>query len=422
MNLVALCSGVVLLACQQPAPTATTTSKADEASVAAERAYPPGRWRDRIALLNDYYVSLAHIFITHNQSNTLALASYWPWTGDWPSHPRTRDDAFELANKLSSALRSNEATFESAVAQWSEDPITRSYDGNYGVIRSPNLMPELLDAYETLSDGEVSKPIESLAGYHIIKRVPVPAEEHLWSRRLTVMYAPVAGWERKGRTITRTREEARQLAAELSQRARAKPDEFIDLIAKYSDDISAEVGGDAGPSSNLGGKLDVATRQTLARLEPMEISEALDELTGFTIVQRLPERALDARAFDSFTVPFEGELNGAPVHRSVDEARALSEQVARDLATRPSQFAAAKAQFCAEERCESEGPLVTDGSSYPTIYRRLAELSIGEVSVRPEPCPVGMLVYQRVAVPATATAAPRVLRIDASETAKLTFE
>ena len=91
-----------------------------------------------------------------------------------------------------------------------------------------------------------------------------------------------------------------------------------------------------------------------------------------------------------------------------------------DLSSLPS--ALSKAQFCAEQRCESECPVVTDGSSYPTIYARLAELSIGEVSVRPEPCPVGMLVYQRVAVPETPAGAGRMYRLDALETARTSFE
>ena len=38
---------------------------------------------------------------------------------------------------------------------------------------------------------------------------------------------------------------------------------------------------------------------TLARLGPMELSEALDEMTGFTIIGGLP-RALDGRAFELF--------------------------------------------------------------------------------------------------------------------------
>jgi hypothetical protein len=270
-----------------------------------------------------------------------------------------------------------------------------------------NLLAELLDAYEALSDDQTSEVFETAAGYHIVKRMPVPAESFAWFRRITIAYAPVTIWLRSGRSVTRSRAEARQLADELQQRLRASPEEFSALVAKYSDDVAAEVDGDAGPQSNLEGALNVATRLTVARLKMLEISEVQDELGGYTILQRVPDKAIEPRAFDAFVVPFEGAQVPVETPRTEGEARKLAAELARSLAARPAEFPAARAHFCAETRCLSDGVVVTDGSTYPMIYRQLAELAVGEVSTRIETGSTGMLVFQRVAVPAKAAAATR---------------
>src|SRR5689334_3066879 len=98
-----------------PKPASQVISSSERLS--APTLYPPGRWRSRLEILNDYYVSLAHILITHNQSDVAALAGYWPWRQAWSPNARTRDQAFEVARELFEQLQTDPTQFEASARE-----------------------------------------------------------------------------------------------------------------------------------------------------------------------------------------------------------------------------------------------------------------------------------------------------------------
>ena len=90
----------------------------------------------------------------------------------------------------------------------------------------------------------------------IIRRVPVPAEGAFGrDGSLSCIHFRAWGGARNGRTITRTRQEAHRAGRRTESACACETGRVSSaLIDKYSDDVFAEFGGDAGPSSALLGR------------------------------------------------------------------------------------------------------------------------------------------------------------------------
>ncbi len=78
-----------------------------------------------------------------------------------------------LATKLSG--QANEVNFASLAAQFSEDPGSKSQGGDLGLIQKGAFVPEFETAAFKLKNGEISKPVKSQFGWHVIRVVLQPA-------------------------------------------------------------------------------------------------------------------------------------------------------------------------------------------------------------------------------------------------------
>ena len=358
----------------------------------------PGKWRSHHpSILNDYYVALAHILVSHKTANLASWQSRWPWLRTWPAPPRSREDARVEAHSLSSALQRRPEQFEAVARQQSDDRVTRPYGGSFGVIGAPNLVPELLDVYEELKVGQVSRAVETVAGFHIVKRLAIPRERFYWTRSITIRYAGAFGAPPDVGFNVRSREEAEALARQVLLRARAAPSAFAGLVDQYSEDDFASVGGEMGPLSNLAGTNDVSSRLALAQLEPLQVSDLLDEARGYVILQRLPDRPVEWRAYDPLFISFDAvaSINGSQVERDRSQALQLAKSLARELATDPSSFVQRAHELCEGRWCRDGEPIVSNGSSDPMAYHALDVLAPGAVSAHPILTPAGYMVLRR---------------------------
>jgi peptidyl-prolyl cis-trans isomerase D len=75
--------------------------------------------------------------------------------------------ALDKANKAKEALKSKD--FATLAAELSDDKITGKKGGDLGIITAGALEKSIEDAARTLKQGEVSNPVKSKFGYHIIK-------------------------------------------------------------------------------------------------------------------------------------------------------------------------------------------------------------------------------------------------------------
>jgi peptidyl-prolyl cis-trans isomerase D len=88
--------------------------------------------------------------------------------------PKTQDDAGwqdaqNRAREVSSKVRAPGADFAALARQYSEDPGSKDSGGELGWFPRGRMVKEFEDAAFRLSPGEVSEPIKSQFGYHILK-------------------------------------------------------------------------------------------------------------------------------------------------------------------------------------------------------------------------------------------------------------
>lgn len=133
------------------------------------------------------------------------------------------------------------ADFQDLVRAHSQDPVTAARDGALAVFERGPSDRLLKGAVFRLAVGEVSDPIQSPLGWHLVKRVPVdeiPADlvEDNWMRfrGLAVLYAnnPLGV-----PAPDRTPEAAADLGREIEARLRAGED-FVELVRLHDDDPS----------------------------------------------------------------------------------------------------------------------------------------------------------------------------------------
>jgi parvulin-like peptidyl-prolyl isomerase len=81
-----------------------------------------------------------------------------------------KKNAAALAAQIAAALRKGKTDFAAAAAKYSKHVQSRVNDGYMGLLKTDDLLPEVRAAVEKLEPDEVSAPIQSDAGFHIIKR------------------------------------------------------------------------------------------------------------------------------------------------------------------------------------------------------------------------------------------------------------
>lgn len=120
--------------------------------------------------------------------------------------PGREDDVVELANRLVTQLRGG-ASFQSIARQFSQ-AANANVGGDIGWVLTDQLSPELSEAVDTLDTGEISDPIRSVVGYHIMQvsdtRVlakPDPADTEV---RLSQVFLPVRPGDNAEQRSTQT--------------------------------------------------------------------------------------------------------------------------------------------------------------------------------------------------------------------------
>lgn len=188
---------------------------------------------------------------------------------------RNKEEALELANELAERAQKGEDFAELAI-EYSDGP-SGPNGGNLGTWQKGRMVPEFDTAMEGLDIGEVSDPVETGFGYHVMLRKPV---EKISARHILVMYE---GSQRKPPQVTRTEAEALLLAEEVLAKAEAG-ENFEDLAREYSDGPSAPRGGDLGSFGR--GAMVPAFEDAAFGLDVGQVSGIVQTPFGYHIIQR----------------------------------------------------------------------------------------------------------------------------------------
>lgn len=85
------------------------------------------------------------------------------------SNAEKKEQTFQLARIVRDSILKGEITFEEAAKRYSADAATKNDGGNLGWFNKGKLVPEFENAAFKLQEGELSLPVETPFGYHIIQ-------------------------------------------------------------------------------------------------------------------------------------------------------------------------------------------------------------------------------------------------------------
>lgn len=188
---------------------------------------------------------------------------------------RTKDEALERSRMVAAKAREG-VDFAELARTYSDGP-SAPQGGSLGAFAPNRMVPEFSKAVAGLSVGSVSAPVETVFGYHVIRRDPV---ELVSARHILIMHAES---QRKPASVTRTKAEALERANEAQRKARAG-DDFATLAENYSDGPSKTRGGDLGNFPR--GRMVKAFDDAVFALDVDGISEVVETPFGYHVIQR----------------------------------------------------------------------------------------------------------------------------------------
>ncbi len=242
-----------------------------------------------------------------------------------------------------------------------------------------------------------------------------PAEDQIFRLRgdYAASHIQIAykGAERAAGTVTRSREEALQLARDLAAQLAAEPARFSDLARTNSDDASASRGGWLGSweKGHMAPELEAA----VASLDEHQITETpVETAFGFHLIRREPI-ALRHYGADGFFIAY---ADGTPATAGITRDKTEAEQLAMELAARttPKNFD----QLAGAHNDRGNGPVFmgvfTEKDPLPAeVISTLAGLGFGAVA-GPIDFPMGYAVVRRVRLEQRAASHVLIAHRDAS--------
>ena len=389
-------SVVALLACasgcgrqEAPAPTVPPSSSLDlvpELRAVGELSdlqleemlvepRPGPWWGDREAL-DRSRISAAHILVAHAQSDPGATVL----GAVLGRNRRPRGAALRLALALKRRLDTSKAEWSALAAYHSDDLITRDHNGELGAFMPRTLQPKLLDTLGTLPEGGIAGPIETDAGLHLIKRVPVPAQRSLAAD--VIRFTLPDGADPRA-----TLQRAFQLRQRLDQGSLG----FEQATAQYPEAELSDFGlwstYEQGPSVLL---------HQLARMEDMELLGPLQTPNGIEIYRRTTASPRGRYVLSRVIVPHIGAARSA--FASEPKAQAQAQRLASELLDRlrasPSTFDELVRAHCDGTHCGSVLDSWTRGRN-PLLEPLAVSLQVGRIHSELVTTPLGFEIIRR---------------------------
>jgi hypothetical protein len=371
----------------------TERAAAPSSRLVSVENYPKGGWWR--ADLSDVALAPAHILIRFAGTATADTDIHVP------NVPITRSEveARALAQRIASDLQKDPSQFDALAREYSDDLTTRERGGRLGTMFVSSLPQPITDALGHLRTGDISHPVRTALGYHVVRRLDVPAVKRLSGSEIVISYAGMPAATRFGRPSARTRAEALELGARLAREAKAHPDQFSELAARYSDAPDAVQGGDLGErwSDDI---WDPFVFDTLGSLGEGEVYGSIDDaVCGVRIIRR----TAPSRETVAATVILVGHaLDPRPdwtdpaVTRSQAEARAIADELVRRLALAPGMFDDERKLHCDSGLCDRKPVAYAAGTSpWPGLDAELVKVAPGEVTRSPVWTPAGFVLARR---------------------------
>jgi hypothetical protein len=315
---------------------------------------------------------MAHIVIAYRESKPQRTLLRFGWKPDATLPNRSKEEALERATLVVEKVRHGDADFSKLAAEYSDDIVTRDRRGELGGLRVNQVPPEYLDAYATLSPGEVSHPFLTDFGYTLVKRLPVPAAEIVSGKRIVIGYQGTCCTDDDA-SQRRTRDAALALATQIAGEVRKDPASFDAAVRAYSESGDKVRGGDFGTWSLREPSDWPREIQILSALNLGAISEPVDSNLGIEIILRVPNPPRQRYAVLALQVNYDPTQLGSR-ENALGEISRLSARLQND----PTTFDELRlARCCREPRVWS------DGRELPILTERTTAISIGDIAFDP---------------------------------------
>ena len=82
---------------------------------------------------------------------------------------RPAEEAFEMATSVYQQVQENPSLFDDLVLQYSEDPSAKSNKGKFKGVKGGDMVKAFEETAFALSEGEISEPVKTTYGFHIIR-------------------------------------------------------------------------------------------------------------------------------------------------------------------------------------------------------------------------------------------------------------
>ena len=197
----------------------------------------------------------------------------------------TPEQVATLQAKAQSILQRARANEDfAALARELSDAPDRANGGQLGLRSADRVPPLFLEATQALASGDVTGPVRSGAGFHVLKVLEKGAAGMtvVQHRARHILLRPSA---------TMNEAQAREKLTEFKRRADAGLEDFAALARANSQDASAPQGGDLGWASP--GQFVPELERVMNALQPGQISEPLVSRFGMHLIQ-LQERRTTA--------------------------------------------------------------------------------------------------------------------------------
>lgn len=201
---------------------------------------------------------------------------------------RTREEARERAELLAGMAREPNASFVQLVSSYGDLP--PDYDDRSTVrilARGSDSWPDAIEEEALRLDvGGVTQPIETPAGFVVVRREQDPTEQTTGPTQVGARHILIAfrGARQASPEVTRSREEALSLARQIASSARDEANDWTELHAEYSDEPNSPPGGDLGLFGR--GQMVPSFERAAFALEVGQVSDPVESPFGFHIIQR----------------------------------------------------------------------------------------------------------------------------------------
>jgi len=313
-----------------------------------------------------------------------------------PKVTRTKEAAQKEAKRLAEVARKDPSKFADLAKKHSDGP-SGAQGGSLGIWPKGRMVPAFDKAIEKMKVDEVSDPVETPFGFHVIVRRDVPPAMELTANQILIAYK---GAMRAKPTIKRSKDEAKKLAEKLATQLKAKPTTFEAVAKKQSDGPRAAKGGPLGTWHTLKSRMPPLFTRVVRGLKEGEVSGAAESPLGFHVFIRVP--APPKFSGSHILLAYKGAMRAnASVTRTKPEAKKLATKLLGELKAAPKKFTEYAAKHSNGPSAAKGGSLGTwqKGRMVPEFDNAVQKMKVGEMT-GPVETKFGFHIIRRDAVPA----------------------